>query len=65
MVRAGVPYAIAAMNAQASRLNAEGDAAWLRENLPSLLSRPARSFEQFAMDYASAFSWRVRIHEFA
>jgi uncharacterized protein YbjT (DUF2867 family) len=55
MIRAGVPKKIAEMNAQAFSLIATGDAAWLSEDVPSLLGRPARSFEQFAADYAAAF----------
>jgi hypothetical protein len=35
---------------------ADGDAGWVTEDVPSLLGRPARSFEQFAGDYAAAFS---------
>ena len=56
MIRAGVPAPVAAMNAQAFSLIAAGDAAWLSEDVPSLLGRPARSFEQFAIDDAAAFS---------
>jgi len=56
MIRAGVPAPVAAMNAQAFSLIAAGDAAWLSEDVPSLLGRPARSFEQFAIDAAAAFS---------
>jgi len=56
MIRAGVPAPVAEMNAQAFNLIAAGDAAWLSEDVPSLLARPARSFEQFATDYAAAFS---------
>jgi len=56
MVGAGVPEQIAQMNAQAFSLAADGDAEWVSEDVPSLLGRPARSFEQFAHDYASAFS---------
>ncbi len=56
MVAAGVPAPIAEMNAQAFSLTAEGDAAWISEDVASLLGRPARSFEQFATDYAGAFS---------
>jgi uncharacterized protein YbjT (DUF2867 family) len=56
MIRAGVPAPIAEMNAQAFSLIAEGDAAWVSEDVASLLGRPARSFEQFASDYATAFS---------
>jgi uncharacterized protein YbjT (DUF2867 family) len=56
MIRAGVPAPVAEMNAQAFSLTADGDAAWLTEDVPSLLGRPARSFEQFTADYADAFS---------
>jgi uncharacterized protein YbjT (DUF2867 family) len=56
MVRAGVPEPIAAMNARAGSLNADGDAAWVTDDVRTLLGRPARSFEQFAADYAGAFS---------
>jgi uncharacterized protein YbjT (DUF2867 family) len=56
MVRAGVPRQIAEMNAQAFSLTADGDAEWVTEDVPSLLGRPARSFQRFAADYAAAFS---------
>jgi uncharacterized protein YbjT (DUF2867 family) len=56
MIRAGVPEPVAEMNAQAFSMIADGDAEWVTEDVPSLLGRPARSFEQFAADYASAFS---------
>jgi uncharacterized protein YbjT (DUF2867 family) len=56
MIRAGVPGPIAEMNAQAFSLTADGDAEWVTEDVPSLLDRPARSFGQFAADYAAAFS---------
>ena len=56
MIRAGVPEQIAEMNAQAFSLTADGDAEWLTQDVPSLLGRPARSFEQFTTDYAAAFS---------
>jgi len=52
----GVPEPIAAMNAHAVSLIAEGDAAWLSEDVPAILGRPARTFEQFATDHAAAFS---------
>lgn len=55
MIRAGVPEQIAEMNAQAANLTADGDAAWVTDDVPSLLGRPARSFEEFATDYANAF----------
>jgi len=56
MIRAGVPGQIAEMNAQAFSLTASGDAEWVTQDVPSLLGRPARSFEQFAADYAAAYS---------
>jgi uncharacterized protein YbjT (DUF2867 family) len=56
MIRAGVPEQIAEMNAQAATLTADGDAAWVTDDVTSLLSRPARSFDEFAADYANAFS---------
>ena len=56
MIRAGVPAAIAEMNAQAFSMTADGDAEWVSDDVPSILGRPARSFRQFAADYAGAFS---------
>jgi uncharacterized protein YbjT (DUF2867 family) len=56
MIAVGVPAAIAEMNAQAFSLTADGDAAWVSDDVSSLLGRPARSFRQFAEDYADAFS---------
>jgi uncharacterized protein YbjT (DUF2867 family) len=55
MIAAGVPAAIAEMNAQAFSLIAEGEAAWLSEDIPTLLGRPARSYQRFATDFAAAF----------
>ena len=56
MIRAGVPQPVAEMNAQAFSMVAAGDAEWLRQDVPSILGRPARSFEKFVTDYAAAFS---------
>ena len=56
MIGAGVPAPIAEMNAQAFTLIADGDAEWLSDDVPSILGRPARSYQQFARDYAPAFS---------
>ncbi len=56
MIHAGLPKQVAEMNAQAFSMIADGDAGWLSEDVPSLLGRPARSFEEFATDYAAAFS---------
>jgi uncharacterized protein YbjT (DUF2867 family) len=56
MIKGGVPASIAEMNAQAFALTADGDAEWVTDDVAALLGRPARSFEQFAADYAVAFS---------
>jgi uncharacterized protein YbjT (DUF2867 family) len=56
MIRAGVPETIAQQNAQAFSLTADGDAAWVTDDIPVILGRPARSFEHFAADHADAFS---------
>ncbi|HWG13619.1 MAG TPA: NmrA family NAD(P)-binding protein [Streptosporangiaceae bacterium] len=56
MIQAGLPGPVAEMNAQAFSLIAEGDAAWLSQDVPNVLGRPARSFAQFAADFAPAFS---------
>jgi uncharacterized protein YbjT (DUF2867 family) len=56
MVDVGVPAHIAEMNAQAIALFAQGDSDWVSDDLPSILGRPARSFQQFATDHTSAFS---------
>ncbi len=56
MIRAGLPQPVAAMNALALSLFAEGDAEWLSQDLPTLLGRAAHSYTQFATDYAAAFS---------
>jgi uncharacterized protein YbjT (DUF2867 family) len=55
MINAGLPETVAEMNAQALSLFAEGDSDWINDDVPSLLGRPARTFEQFATDNASAF----------
>lgn len=55
MINAGLPERIAAMNAQAMTLFAEGDADYVTDDVPTILGRPARTFEQFAADYAAAF----------
>jgi hypothetical protein len=56
MIQADLPKELAEMNAQTFRMIAGGEASWRSRDLPSLLGRPARSFEAFAADYASAFS---------
>lgn len=56
MVDVGVPEAIAHMNTQAVTLFAEGDSDWTTADVPSILRRSARTFEQFVADNASAFA---------
>jgi uncharacterized protein YbjT (DUF2867 family) len=56
MTDAGVPGHIAEMNAQAVTLFAQGDSDWVTDDVPSILGRPARTFEQFVTDHAAAFS---------
>jgi uncharacterized protein YbjT (DUF2867 family) len=56
MIDAGLPEAVAEDNAKALGLFAEGDADYVTDDVPSLLGRSARTFEQFATDFAAAFS---------
>jgi hypothetical protein len=56
MVSAGVPEHIGQMNTQALALLAQGDSDWVTDDVPTILRRPARSFEQFATEHADAFS---------
>ena len=56
MTDIGLPESLAAMNAQAVALFAEGDADYVTDDVPAILGRPGRSFEQFATDNAAAFS---------
>ena len=56
IIRADIPARIAEMNAQAFSLNADGDAEWITDDVPSILGRPARSFEQFSAVHAAAFA---------
>lgn len=56
MVDVGVPQPVAAMNAQALTLFAEGDSDWTTDDVASILGRPAGTFEQFAADHAAAFA---------
>jgi uncharacterized protein YbjT (DUF2867 family) len=55
MIAAGVPDHIAQMNTQALALLAQGDSDWITDDVPTILGRPARTFEQFATDHADAF----------
>ena len=56
LVRMGLPQPVAAMNALALSLWADGDAEWLSDDVATLLSRPAHSYGQFATEHAAAFS---------
>jgi uncharacterized protein YbjT (DUF2867 family) len=56
MIDVGLPEVVADDNAKALTLFAEGDADYVTEDVPAILGRPARTFEQFATDYATAFS---------
>ena len=56
MIDVGLPEALADDNATAVALMADGDCDYLTDDVPSILGRPARSFEQFANDYAATFS---------
>ncbi len=56
MIDAGLPAAVAEMNAEALGLFAEGDADWATEDVPSLLGRPARTFREFVTDHAATFA---------
>ena len=56
MISAGLPEPVADDNARALTLFADGDADYVTTDVPGVLRRPARSFEQFATDYATAFT---------
>ena len=56
MISVGLPEAVADDNARAVALMADGDCDYTTDDVPTILGRPARSFDQFANDYAAAFS---------
>lgn len=56
MIGAGLPQPVAAMNAHALSLFAEGDAAWISPDVATLLGRAPHSYDQFATDFAAAFA---------
>jgi len=56
MISVGLPVTVAEDNARAVALMADGDCDYVTDDVPSILGRPARTFEQFATDYAAAFS---------
>jgi uncharacterized protein YbjT (DUF2867 family) len=55
MIAAGVPEAIATMNAQAFHLSSTGDADWVTDDIHTITGHPARSFRDFAIDHLSSF----------
>jgi uncharacterized protein YbjT (DUF2867 family) len=56
MISAGLPGPVAEDNARALTLSAGGEADYVTTDVPDILGRPARSFEQFATEYATAFT---------
>jgi len=56
MLDMGLPENVAEDNARAVALMAEGDCDYVTNDVLTILGRPPRSFEQFAADYAAAFS---------
>lgn len=56
MIDVGLPESVAEDNARAVALMADGDCDYVTEDVTQILGRPARAFEQFAIDYANAFS---------
>ncbi|WP_439378801.1 NmrA family NAD(P)-binding protein [Amycolatopsis lexingtonensis] len=56
MIRAGVPEAVATSNAQAFGLIAEGDAAWLTDDVATLTGTAPRGLHAFVAEHAAAFA---------
>jgi uncharacterized protein YbjT (DUF2867 family) len=56
MIDVGLPEPVAEDNARAVMMMADGDCDYTTDDVPTILGRPARSFEQFATDFAAAFS---------
>lgn len=56
MMRAGVPERVATSNAQAFGLIAEGDAAWITDDVLTITGRAPRSLYAFIDEYATAFA---------
>lgn len=56
MVRAGVPEPVAASNAQVFGLIAEGDAAWLSDDVAALTGSVPRTLRTFITDHLTAFT---------
>jgi uncharacterized protein YbjT (DUF2867 family) len=56
MIKAGVPDAVATSNAQAFGLIAEGDAAWLANEVEAITGTPPRTLRTFIADHITAFT---------
>jgi uncharacterized protein YbjT (DUF2867 family) len=56
MINVGLPEPVAEDNARAVTMMADGDCDYTTKDVPTILGRPARRFEQFATEYAAAFS---------
>ena len=56
MLDVGLPENVADDNAKAVALMAAGDCDYVTSDVATILGRPPRTFEQFATDYAPAFS---------
>jgi hypothetical protein len=56
MVQAGVPETVATSNAQAFGLIAEGDAAWLSDEVASVTGTAPRPLRTFIADHIAAFT---------
>jgi uncharacterized protein YbjT (DUF2867 family) len=56
MIQAGVPDAVATSNAQAFGLIAEGDAAWLSDDVESITGTAPRTLHTFIADHVAAFT---------
>ncbi|WP_042411434.1 NmrA family NAD(P)-binding protein [Streptacidiphilus carbonis] len=56
MIKAGVPEPVAASNAQAFGLIADGDAAWLTDDVVTLTGTAPRSLHSFITEHAAAFA---------
>ena len=56
MIQAGIPEAVATSNAQAFGLIAEGDAAWLSDDVTSITGTSPSSLRTFIADHVQAFT---------
>jgi uncharacterized protein YbjT (DUF2867 family) len=56
MIQAGMPETVATSNAQAFGLIAEGDAAWLSEDVESITGVAPRTLRTFIADHVAAFT---------